>query len=137
MLRGKSVLLRTFGFAPYGYQAPNHLWDTNTLKVVEVMPYKFIMDKNMIGLSMNNKHSVLVIPEVNILKDNDDKTMFSSGAYVAMDRLRDDYVHDYLSSIELITPFDISPERNSLEKLTINEQKKRISKMQRDLDNLL
>jgi hypothetical protein len=129
MKKGKQTLEKTFGRVDV-YCPINHLYDINTIKAAQVLKYKYFMDLNLQNLEPYENNDLIILPEFKLGEKGAEKSQI---IYTHYGNLKEKEVVDFIKNNEFALPDKIKSGNNSNGMLTINEIKKKIRKLEKDL----
>jgi len=129
MKKGKEKLKETFG--KVGVYCPiNHLYDVNTIKASQVLKYKYFMDLNLQGLMPYENNGLIVLPEAKLGVEGAER---SSLVYTHYGDFQKKEVLEFIKNNEFVLPDKMKLGNNPESLLVINEIKKKIRKLEKDL----
>ena len=130
MKNGKGLLKMSFGKEPEVYCPINHLYDENTIKVAQVLKYKYFMDLNLQDIKPHENNGLIILPEAKIGEKEAEKSIAIYSHYGDSEKIKEALKNG------LILPYKLEIGRNSEHVLIVNEIKKKIRKLEKDLRKL-
>jgi hypothetical protein len=132
MSRGKYALEKIFGKVEI-YCPISHLYDINTIKVAQVLKYGYFMDLNLQGLVPYENSGLIILPEI---KGMDKEQKIGDIVYSSYEDLTNNEIKDFIKNNDFILPTEIKIGKSEGHLLIINEIKKKIRKLEKDLKKL-
>ncbi len=126
MLNGKQVLEEFFDEVEI-YCPINHLFDENTIKAAQILKYKYMVDLNLDSIKPYRINELVILPES---KEKGDII------YAHYSDLENKEIKEFIEKTDFIIPGEIELSENDNKLLIINEIKKKMRKLERDLKNL-
>ena len=129
MKNGREILEKTLGKVEV-YCPINHLYDVNTIKACQVLKYKYFMDLNLQELMPYENNGLIVLPEAKL---GEKEAEASLAVYTRYGDLHKREILDFVKNSEFILLDQLEIGNNLDYMLTINEIKKKIRKLEKDL----
>jgi hypothetical protein len=126
MIKGRNILEGLLGKVE-AYCPTNHLYDINTIKIAQILKYNYFMDKNLQDLKPYENNRLIILPES---KEKGEVVYFHHEDLGKKEAI------DFLKNNKLILPDKLELKENQNKLLVINEIKKKIRKLERDLKKL-
>ncbi len=133
MKNGKELLKIKLGKEPEVYCPINHLYDVNTIKAAQILKYRYFMDLNLQDLMPYENNGLIVLPEAKL---GEKEAEASSLVYTHYGVLKEKEVQDFIKNNEFVLPDELKIGNNLDYMLTINEIRKKMRKLEKDLKAL-
>ncbi len=130
MKKGKDLLKIRFGKEPEVYCPINHLYDINTIRAAQVLKYRYFMDLNLQNLIPYENNGLIVLPEVKLGEEGAEASLL---VYTHYRVLKEKKVKEFIKNNEFVLPEKLELGANNEGLLVINEIKKKIRKLEKDL----